>query len=332
MTDLDLVTVIVPAYNAAATLDETLRSIRSQTHRELEILVVDDGSKDATMEIARRHAEEDPRLRVISQTNAGVAAARNRGIAEAKGEIIAPVDADDLWSPDKIERQHRALREGGERVGLVYTWYAHIDADGHVRGTVQPSESGNVLRSICFGNFVGNGSSTMMRKAAVLEAGGYDPSLRARKAQGCEDFLLYFRIAERYDFAVVADSLTGYRQLPNNMSSDFCQMHRSWMIVAREMQDRHPEFSREITAGGMWFASWLLERAYYARRWGHVLRLMLVLLGPRTALQALVYRLTRRAMAKVWRRLRRALHRASTIDPRINPVRFNIGDPRSVSE
>lgn len=332
MTGNDLVSVIVPAYNAAETLDETLRSIRSQTHREIEILVVDDGSKDATVEIAQRHAEQDPRLRLISQENAGVAAARNRGIAESKGEIIAPVDADDLWSPDKIERQLRALREGGERVGLVYAWYAHIDSDGNVRGTVRPMESGDVLGPICFGNFVGNGSSALMRKSAVLEAGGYDPSLRARKAQGCEDFLLYFRIAEKYHFALVADSLTGYRQLPNNMSSDHCQMHRSWVIVAREMHERHPELSREITAGGIRYTFWLLERAYHTRRWRHVLRLTLVLLGPQTALQVFGYRVLRHAMARAWRRVRHALDRAPTVDQRISSVRFTIGDPGPVSE
>lgn len=332
MTGNDLVSIIVPAYNAAATLDETLRSIRSQTHREIEILVVDDGSEDATGEIAQRHAEQDPRLRLISQENAGVAAARNRGIAESRGEIIAPVDADDLWAPDKIERQLRALRRGGERVGLVYTWYAHIDADGNVRGMVRPMESGDVLELICLGNFVGNGSSALMRKSAVLEAGGYDPSLRARKAQGCEDFLLYFRIAEKHHFALVADSLTGYRQLPDNMSSDHCQMHRSWAIVAQEMHERHPELSREITAGGIRFTCWLLERALYTRRWRHVLRLTLVLLGPQMALHAFGLRLLRHAMARTWRRVRRALDHAPAVDRQMRPVRFAIGDPGPVSE
>jgi hypothetical protein len=330
MTGMDLVSVIVPAYNAAATLDETLRSVRSQTHRELEILVVDDGSSDATLEIARRHAEQDPRLRIISQKNAGVAAARNRGIAESKGELVAPVDADDLWSPDKIERQLQALREGGDRVGLVYTWYSHIDADGQVMGTVQPMESGDVLEPICFGNFVGNGSSTLMRKSAVLEVGGYDPSLRARNAQGCEDILLYFRIAERYHFALVADSLTGYRQTANNMSSDHLQMYRSWTIVTQQMHDRQPEHSREIAAGSIRFTFWLLERAYRARRWGNVLRLGATL--PQTVVQALTYRLVGRATGRLWRRARLVLYGASPSERQIKPNRFAIGDPSSCTK
>ena len=104
-----LVGVVVPAYNAAATLDETLRSVRAQTHRALEIIVVDDGSLDDTAAIARRHAAEDERVRVLCQANAGVAAARNAGWQSSRADLIAFIDADDLWAPTKIERQLQAL-------------------------------------------------------------------------------------------------------------------------------------------------------------------------------------------------------------------------------
>lgn len=98
----------------------TRRFIASaQTHRNLEIIVVDDGSCDATPEIIQHHADEDPRIRIIRQPNAGVAAARNHAISEAKSDYIAPVDADDLWNPDKIEKQLAALLSGGPAVGLV---------------------------------------------------------------------------------------------------------------------------------------------------------------------------------------------------------------------
>ena len=83
---------------------------------------MDDGSRDRTPEIALAHAAADPRVRLIRQANAGVAAARNLGVAEAKASLVAPVDADDLWAPTKIERQVAALRRGGPEVALVYTW------------------------------------------------------------------------------------------------------------------------------------------------------------------------------------------------------------------
>src|SRR5215213_5558127 len=104
-----LVSVIVPAYNAASTLDDTLRSIRSQTHSNLDIIIVNDGSTDDTLAIAERHSGQDDRIRVVSQMNAGVAAARNLGVRLSRGELIAPIDADDLWARHKIAEQVGAL-------------------------------------------------------------------------------------------------------------------------------------------------------------------------------------------------------------------------------
>ena len=102
---LPQISVIIAAYNAAETIAETLASIQIQTLAPLEILVVDDGSQDATARIARALG-----ARVISQTNAGVSAARNRGLAEAKGDWIAFVDADDRWRPERLERQWAGLQ------------------------------------------------------------------------------------------------------------------------------------------------------------------------------------------------------------------------------
>src|SRR6476660_90490 len=98
----ELVSVVVPAYNAEKTILETICSVRAQTYRNLDIVVVDDGSVDGTPGIVERHARTDSRVRLIRQANLGVAAARNRGIAEARADYIAPIDADDLWESTKI--------------------------------------------------------------------------------------------------------------------------------------------------------------------------------------------------------------------------------------
>jgi hypothetical protein len=118
---------------------------------------------------------------------------------------------------------------------------------------------------MCRGNLVGNGSVPLMRRDAVLEAGGYDPTLRSRKAQGCEDLLLYCRIAARHHAAVVPDFLTGYRQSGKTMSRDLLQMMRSWRLVAAELRRRHPELRADIEAGEAFAARWLLCRALWAR-------------------------------------------------------------------
>ncbi len=203
MQDDELVSVVLPVHNGAATIDETLRSVRSQTYRNLEILVVDDGSLDETFQVVARHAAADARIRLLRQANLGVAAARNNGIAQARGKVVAFVDADDLWAKEKIEKQIAALRAAGPRCALVYTWYALIDEDsGVIDRSYRPYQSGNVLARMCYGNLIGNGSSALVTKAAIIEAGGFNPLLRARRAQGCEDYQLYFRIAERYLFAL----------------------------------------------------------------------------------------------------------------------------------
>jgi glycosyltransferase involved in cell wall biosynthesis len=267
MSEPDLVTVIIPAFNAARTIDETLRSVRSQTHRRLEILVVDDGSVDATAEIVRSHAAEDRRIRLIQQPNLGVAAARNRAIAEATSDYVAPIDADDLWRPDKIEKQLARLHRDGETVALVYAWCAVIEENSRIVVAVPgPTHTGNVVHEILAGNFPGNGSTVLMRKAAVIEAGGYDPSLRARSAQGVEDWQLYFRIATRHEFSVVPEYLTGYRKTAAGMSADLLQMLRSRDLLAEEMRNRYPEYTAEIKDARLYFLSYQYRHALTTRR------------------------------------------------------------------
>src|SRR4029450_365704 len=103
--DCPLISVIVPAFNAAATIQDSLHSISQQTYRNLEIIVVDDGSTDDTAAVARRHSLGDRRFRIVAQRNGGVASARNAGLQASRGAFIAFIDADDLWHPTKIAKQ-----------------------------------------------------------------------------------------------------------------------------------------------------------------------------------------------------------------------------------
>lgn len=272
MTDRPLVTAVVPAYNAARTIDETLRSIRSQSYTHLEILVVDDGSTDATPAIVAAHAAVDPRIRPIRQANAGVAAARNRGIAEARGDLVALTDADDVWAPTKIERQVAVMQRGGTTMGLVYTWSDSIDADGLVIGNARAHRfEGDVLHAICRENFVGNGSAALFRKQALVDAGGYDASLRGRGAEGCEDIAMYIRVAESYRFGCVPQALTGYRQLAGSMSSHGYTMYRSWMIVASRTVRRQPRCRTDLAAATAWMARDAWRRERHAKHYGAML-------------------------------------------------------------
>jgi glycosyltransferase involved in cell wall biosynthesis len=241
--------VIVPMYNAERTIGATLESVCRQTYPVLDIVVVNDGSTDGSAAIVEVYARSDPRIRLVQQTNGGVAAARNRGATSTAAEFLAFIDADDLWAPRKIALQLRALQEGGSVVGLVYCWFAQVDAEGRVyRLKQRPSPEGWVLGPLCRSNFVGNGSSMMLRRAAFDAAGGFDPSLNARNAQGCEDMLMCMRVAEQFEFRVIPQYLLGYRITSTNMSSDVMQMLRSCEIVLDEFREKYPEFRQQLDA------------------------------------------------------------------------------------
>ncbi|MDF3073578.1 MAG: glycosyl transferase family 2 [Alphaproteobacteria bacterium] len=268
MPDGQLVSVIIPAFNAADTIDATLRSVRAQTHRQLEILVVDDGSNDNTAAIVEAHARLDGRIRLLRQQNAGVAAARNWGISEAKGEFVAPIDADDLWRPTKIEKELALLLKGGPDTGLAYSWQAEIDEHDDVIATShRPIYEGNVFIPMLTYNLVGSGSNALMRRHAVLECGGYDPSLRARGGEGCEDLILYILLAERYRFAVVREHLTGYRRRRGSMSTKFLTMLRSRSLVDARLRLLYPEHVRYIRQGYARMCHWLLINAVKERNY-----------------------------------------------------------------
>jgi hypothetical protein len=235
----DIVSVIIPAFNAQRTLDSTLRSVRGQTYRNLEIVVIDDGSVDDTAEISRRHAAEDQRIRLISIQNSGVANARNAGIAATRGAFIAPIDADDLWHPDKITYQMRAIIEAGTDVGYVYCLSRRIDGQDRILHDVRSHtmQGRTFLRSVVY-NPVGNGSSILARRSALEEIGGFcvDPEI-----QGAEDNLVQIEMSRNWLVCAVALYLTGYRTSADSLSANFERMLRCRFSVLNYVRQRFPE-------------------------------------------------------------------------------------------
>jgi len=243
----DLISVVVPAYDAVATIGRTLASAQAQTHSAIEIVVVDDGSRDDTSGIVERIAARDPRVILIRQANAGVAAARNAGIAAARGQLIAPLDADDLWHPQKLALQAEALRSAPASTGLVYCLPRLIDgADRVIEDCAIVCPVGQVYGPMLCSNFIRCASIPLIRRSALEAVGGYDPGLRDANAQGAEDFLLYLRLAEICGFACVERYLVGYRMTHASMSSDETQMLRSWQLVIADARARHPDLSGRL--------------------------------------------------------------------------------------
>lgn len=236
------VSVVIPAYNAAATLPTTLCSVQAQTLRDIEILVVDDGSTDETAEIAEAAAALDTRVRVIRQENAGVAGARNAGVAVSTARWIAPLDADDLWHPEKLERQLRAAREAPWSPTFVYSWSRRIDANDRVmRDLGQPRHRGDVLLQIIASNFCHNMSAQIIDRSCLEAVGGFDSGLQATGAHGAEDIQMHIALAEMGPVEVAPGYLIGYRFLQGSMSSAAVRMRRSLELVLLGVEQRRSD-------------------------------------------------------------------------------------------
>jgi len=241
-----LVSVIVPAYNVAPTIERTISSVLNQTYSKLEVLVVDDGSTDETALLVRRMAAGEPRLRLLQKENGGLVSARNFGIAHSQAEFIAPIDADDLWHSEKIKKQMAIMQSRGDHVGLVYCWARAINEQDQVLFDITPCTlRGNVYAALVIRNFVSSGAP-LARKRCVDEIGGYDVTLLSRGAQCCEDLKFNLDIAERYDFDLVPEFLLAYRVHAGSMSTNIDAMLRSHQVVWNEVRRRHPELPRKL--------------------------------------------------------------------------------------
>jgi glycosyltransferase involved in cell wall biosynthesis len=237
-----LVSVVLPVHDGETHIAQALESALQQTYRNLEVIVIDDGSRDGTLSIVETRAAGDRRVRVVSQSNQGVASARNRGLAVARGDLVAPLDSDDVWEPTKVERQVRRITEAGHGTGLVYCWWAWIDADGAILDRSPGWRiEGHAHEALLEVNYTGNASVPLYRREAVERAGGYDDTLRARDAQGCEDWDLALKVAERCRVAVVPAVLIGYRRRAGSMSARIETMWRSHALVLHNVRQRRPD-------------------------------------------------------------------------------------------
>lgn len=219
------VSVVVPAYNAERTITDTLASVVAQTFKDIEVIVIDDGSVDGTARVAREAGDE--RVRVISTRNGGVAAARNRGIAEAKGEFVALLDADDLWLPTKLERQV-ALLESRPSVGMCFTAAERVDINTRPVGRIPAREYRDYCEALLLYSVVvsAGASSAMIRRTLALEIDGFDTSFSQSA-----DWDFWLRLSRVTRFAAIPDVLMSYRSSPGNMSSDAELLERDTFAV-----------------------------------------------------------------------------------------------------
>lgn len=232
------VTIVVPAYNAAPFLGRTLASAVAQSHGNLEIIVVDDGSTDSTSQIAADFTRAHANLRVVTTPNRGVASARNTGTEQAGGEWIAYLDADDLWHPEKIARQIAALQQypADSSWAGCYALYRTIDeADRVLRNGPRTGPQGAFLDCHLVSNPVNNGSSLMVRRDVALALGGFDPSFAQAGLGGVEDLDFQLKLLRDHRICLAPHYLVGYRRYPGAMSCNT----RAMALGLVEAIDRH---------------------------------------------------------------------------------------------
>ncbi len=209
-----LVSVIIPNYNYAHYLREAIDSVLAQTYGEIEIIVVDDGSKDDSRAILESYGEQ---IQAIFQSNQGVAAARNKGAAASDGEYIAFLDADDSWLPTKVEKQVAKFAENSN-FGLVHVGVDEVDPEGHsLVHRLEGAEGAVSATLLMLGRegVLGGGSGAMIRRTVFEEIGGFDERLSTSA-----DWDLFYRVSERYAVGFVPELLIKYRVHGSNMHTN----------------------------------------------------------------------------------------------------------------
>lgn len=247
--------VVVAAFNEEDMVADAIRSVQLQTREDWELIVVDDGSEDATARIANEIADADPRVRVISQPNGGLSAARNTGIADARADLVAFLDSDDLWLPSYLDVAARVL-ESEPRAGWAYTdaWALDTEKGRFRRATamstcqppdVLPDEPMEVMKLLIRQNFMW--VSATVRREALEQAGGFDEDMKS-----AEDIELWFRILMDGWRVVRMPGVLGIkRERPEAMSrSNEKNMRNLNRVLARLSQDdRLPADVREAAGG-----------------------------------------------------------------------------------
>lgn len=240
-----VVTVVVPAYNAAAFISRAVDSVLAQTFADFELLVVDDGSTDDTRAVL---ASYGGRIRVLAKTNGGPAAARNHGLRQAQGRYIAFLDADDHWRPEKLERQVQLLHSRLD-VGFCSTATAVVDTAGAPAGDWPCYNASDPLPDTLFmrGAAISGSTSGVLARRALLDAlGGFDETLR-----GFEDPDLWIRLSARAGYACIAEPLTVVVRTAGSVSSHLPNMRAATLASFRKNRALLPAAKR----GGFWRAA-----------------------------------------------------------------------------
>ena len=258
MSHQPLVSVITATYEMGEYVDQAVDSVLSQDYPNVESIVVNDGSTDHTREVLAAY-DDDPRVTVIHQENAGQTVAKNRGLAAANGEFVGFCDADNRWLPGKLSRQVPVLMERPE-VGVVYGQIDLIDGDDNPLPPPKTRRySGRITGKLLVDNFV-TFNTTLTPKRILEEVGGFDERLRM-----AIDYNLWLQISLEYEFQYIDEPLVAYRIWDGQMSHRTGERMENFFQLLERFLEEHPEavsrsearhaWAHSLTTRGLWLAS-----------------------------------------------------------------------------
>ncbi|MFC6838477.1 glycosyltransferase family 2 protein [Halomarina ordinaria] len=231
-TDGPLVSVVVPTYNRSGAVTGAVESALDQTYSNLEVVVVDDGSTDDTRAVLDDYAADRERVRVVhSATNEGIPAARNRGLAAARGEYVCPLDDDDRWHPAKVERQVAALDSLDDDYWGVYTHGRIVDREGRLEARVESDAAGDVYPDVLVEMSILPHSGHMARATCLEAVGGYDDGFDV----AC-DWDLTVRLCRRWKVALLPEVLVERTHGGDNVTGDPGYDVRARALVAEKFE------------------------------------------------------------------------------------------------
>lgn len=247
--------VVIAAYNAERTIEETIDSVLAQTDEDFELIIVDDGSEDLTLPFILRKASMDERIKVATQSNQGVSAARNLGVAKALGQYLAFLDSDDVWHCDKLA-EHRRLHDNDPALEASY---ARIVFCPDNRTKLEPGRTKSVvldgycaLEDVLIENVVCTMSNLVIERETFLEIGGFSREMRHVEDQD----LLARLVGGGHLLRGIPQTLVGYRMSADGLSCDFASMLDGWKTLAERWAHRF-----DIARGEALYCRYLARRA-----------------------------------------------------------------------
>ncbi|RMG09848.1 MAG: glycosyltransferase [Acidobacteria bacterium] len=258
-----LVSVVIPNYNYANFLEEAIASVLAQTYPNIEIIVVDDGSSDNSREVLKKYTSQ---VKVIFQSNQGVSVARNTGVAESKGDLIAFLDADDIWLSTKVEKQVDLFTRDSS-LGLVHVGVEEIDPNGRGLKIRMDGAFGWVLEELLLlrSSVLGGGSGAMVWREVFDNLGGFDPRLSTSA-----DWDFYCRLARFYPIGFVPEILLKYRIHRTSMHHNIDLMEHDMLIAFEKAFSEQVNVSAKKCYGSLY--RMLAGSYFYAGKYSKCLR------------------------------------------------------------